>query len=101
MKKQEIIKTLKNSYSREIRKKIVKSILADEKENAAPNYKLMNQIFSYVLGQLGWEIAKNTLDWNKTPLDIMLEVFPSIEKTNWYKEQLLTTKKNIDVEMQE
>jgi len=101
MKKQEIIKTLKNSYSREIRKKLVKSILADEKENAIPNYKVMNQIFSYVLGQLGWTMAQSASDWDKTPLDIMEETFPSIEKTNWYKEQLLTAKRNIDVEMRE
>jgi len=101
MIKQEIIETLKNSYNREIRKQLVKSILADEKSNGTADYKLINQIFSYVLSECGWDMAKNTLQWDTTPLDIMTESFPHIETTQWYKEKILTTKKNIDVEMRD
>ena len=101
MKKQEIIETLKNTYNRDIRKKIVKTILNDEKFNDIANYKLINQIFSYILSELGWDIAKNTSQWSNTPLEIMAEVFPQIETTRWYKEQILTTTKNIDLEMRD
>ena len=101
MEKQEIIQTLKESYSREIRKKLVKSIQADEEDNDIPNYKVINQIFSYVLSQLGWQMAQSTSQWDKTPLIIMKETFPSIETTKWYKDQLLTAKEDIEVEVRE
>jgi len=99
MEKQEIIQTLKESYSREIRKKLVKSIQADEEDNDIPNYKVINQIFSYVLSQLGWQMAQSTSQWDKTPLIIMKETFPKIESTKWYHNQILTTTKTIEVEM--
>jgi len=101
MKKQEIIKTLKESYSRELRKQLVKRIQADEKENILPNYKIVNQIFSYILAELDWTIPQSTQKWDSIPLDIMEEVFPQIEKTNWHKEQLLIAKKNINIEIRE
>ena len=99
MTKQEIIETLKNSYPRDTRKQLVKTLQAEEKSKEIPKYKIINQIFSYVLSELGWEMAQNTSDWDKTPLEIMEEVFPSIEKTNWYQEQQLTAQNTIDVEM--
>jgi len=98
MTKQEITETLKNSYNRDIRKQLVKTILKEEKENALPNYKLINQIFSYVLSELGWDMAKSTKEWDSTPLDIMEESFPKIKTTLWYKEQIVTAKQAIDVE---
>jgi hypothetical protein len=101
MTKQEIIETLKNSYSRDIRKQLVKTIVSEEKENELPNYKLINQIFSYVLSELGWDMAKSTKDWDATPLDIMEESFPKIKTTQWYKEQILTAKQAIDVELKD
>jgi len=99
MTKQEIIETLKNSYPRDIRKQLVKTILKEEKENDVANYKLINQIFSYVLSELGWDMAKSTKDWDSTPLDIMEESFPKIKTTQWYKEQIVTAKQAIDVDM--
>ena len=99
MKNTEIIETLKNTYNRALRKKVVKTLLADEKENEIPNYTLINQIFSYVLSELGWDMAKNTTQWDTTPLEIMEETFPKIESTKWYKEQILTAQKTIEVEM--
>jgi len=99
MKKNEIIETLKNSYPRDMRKQVVKTLLSEEKSTEIPNYKIINQIFSYVLSELGWNMAKNTQEWDNTPLCIMEESFPKIEKTKWYKEQILTAKKSIDLEM--
>jgi len=101
MAKQKIIETLKNSYNREIRKQVVKSMLTNEKVNNLPDYKIINQIFSYVLSELGWNMAKDTSQWDTIPLDIMREIFPKIETTQWYKEKILTTKKNIDVKMRD
>jgi len=99
MKNTEIIETLKNTYSRDIRKKIVKTILADEKELDKSDYTLINQIFSYVLNQLGWNMVENTEQWDNKPLEIMEASFPKIESTKWYQEQILTTTKMIEVEM--
>ena len=101
MKNTEIIETLKNTYPRDLRKKVVKTILADEKENTIPNYTLINQIFSYVLSELGWNMAKDTTEWDSSPLDIMHETFPKLSTTQWYKEQILTAQKTIEVEMKD
>ena len=99
MKKQEIIETLKNTYNRDIRKQVVKTLLTEEKEQQTPNYKIMNQIFSYVLSELDWNMPKSTEEWDTTPLEIIEEVFPQIEKTKWFQEQLLMTKQTIEVDM--
>ena len=101
MKNIEIIETLKNSYPRDIRKKIVKTLLVDEKELERPDYKLINQIFSYVLSQLGWNMVENTTQWDSKPLEIMKACFPKIESTKWYQDQILTTTKTIEVDMKE
>lgn len=101
MKKKEIIKTLKNTYTKELRKQVVKTILMSEQENETPDYKIINQIFSYVLSQLGWDMAKSNEEWDSTPLDIMQKAFPKIETTQWYQEQILTAKQTIDVDMKE
>jgi len=99
MNKTEIINTLKAQYSRDIRKQLVRSLLEAEKEDdTLKQYKLINQIFSYVLSQLGWKMAKSTEQWDFTPLEVMDEVFPKITTSKWYKEQQLLTKKHIDVD---
>jgi len=99
MKNTEIIETLKNTYPRDIRKKIVKTLLTEEKEHDKADYTLINQIFSYVLNQLGWNMVENTEQWDNKPLEVMKESFPKIESTKWYQEQILTTTKMIEVEM--
>ncbi len=99
MKKSEIIQTLKDNYNRDLRKQVVKTILADENEKDKPDYKIINQIFSYVLKELNWKMADNTKEWDNTPLDIMEEVFPKLESTKWFEEQILTAKKMIEMEM--
>jgi DNA-binding ferritin-like protein len=99
MKKETIIQTLKDNYNRDLRKQVVKTIIANEKQSEAPDYKIINQIFSYVLKELNWEMADNTKEWDNTPLDIMEEVFPKLESTKWYEEQILTAKKMIEIEM--
>jgi len=105
MQNEEIINTIKQSYSRDLRKQLVKSILQDEKngdeEIRKTSYKLMNQIFSYVLSQLGWSIADHADKWDNTPLEIMAEVFPQLESTQWYQRQQLSIKESIEVKLSE
>jgi hypothetical protein len=105
MNREEIIETLKDTYSREIRKGLVRSILEKEKtENELEiqqQYKLMNQIFSYVLQQSGWKMGENSSNWDASPLKIMQDVFPKLSTSKWYTEQLLNTKQNVEVQVQE
>ena len=98
MTKTELIQTLKDTYHRDLRKQVVKTLLAEDKKTDTVSYKRMNQIFSYVLSELGWDMSKNTNTWDSLPLDIMVESFPKLNKTSWYKAQILTTKKSIDIE---
>lgn len=99
MEKTQIIETLKDNYNRDLRKQVVKTIISNEKESKNPDYKIINQVFSYVLKELNWDLANNTENWDNTPLDIMEEAFPKIESTKWYEEQILTAKKIIELEM--
>ena len=105
MNKAEIIQTLKESYPREVRKGLVRTILEKEKtENALEiqqQYRLMNQIFSYVLQQSGWKMGENSSHWDASPLNIMQDVFPKLSTSKWYSEQLLHTKQNVKVQVQE
>jgi L-lactate utilization protein LutC len=101
MKKETIIQTLKDNYNRDLRKQVVKTIQADEKQSQTPDYKIINQIFSYVLKELEWKMADNTKEWDNTPLEIMEEAFPKLESTKWYKVQILTAKKMIEMEMRD
>jgi len=91
----EIADKLKIAYSRDVRKQIVKSIIREEKSNKVPDYQIINQIFSYVLSEHNWKLSLNSKEWDSIPLDIMKEVFPKIENTKWYKQQLLVAKSNI------
>lgn len=99
MKQNEIKNTLTQNYSNAIRHELIQSILSDEKENSEPNYKIINQIFSYVLSELGWEMVKNTNEWDKKPLKIMKDTFPQVEKTKWYNDKILTAKNSIDTDI--
>jgi len=101
MKKETIIQTLKESYNRDLRKQVVKTLLANEKQSESPDYKIINQIFSYVLKELEWKMAENTKEWDNTPLEIMKETFPKIETTKWFQEQILTAQKMIEIEMRD
>jgi len=100
MTKEAIIETLKAQYSRDIRKQLVRSLLEAEKnDDTLKQYTLMNQVFSYVLAQLGWSMPSGTKDWDPTPLEVMHEVFPKIMASKWYQEQQLMAKQHIDVMM--
>ncbi len=103
MKKEEVIDTLKAQYPRDLRKQLVRTILTNEKDKdksaVEQQYHLMNQIFSYVLKECNWSMVKNSENWDNTPLEIMTEVFPKLVTTQWYKEQAIAVKKNIDVVM--
>ena len=95
--KNALIETLKAQYNRDIRKQLVKSLLEAEKVNdTQTQYKLMNQIFSYVLAQLDWSMPSGTEDWDPTPLEVMHEVFPKIMASKWYQEQQLIAKQHIN-----
>ncbi|MDH4943950.1 hypothetical protein [Sulfurimonas sp. C5] len=102
MTPQEIEASLKVQYNRDLRKQIVKSILAHEKNNdkeaLQSSYHILNQIFSYVLSELGWSIAEESNKWDETPLEIMAVTFPKLKSTKWYQEQHLFTQKSIKVE---
>ena len=99
---QQIIDALKEQYSRDLRKQVVKSILNHEKSNdkeaLKSSYNILNQIFSYIMSELNWNISQNTNNWDDTPLKILSEVFPKVETTKWYKEQQLSVKKSINLE---
>ena len=101
MQKEEIINELKAQYSRELRKQLVKTLLSNEKEQdktaADQQYKLINQIFSYVIQASEWSMSPSSENWDNTPLEIMAEVFPKLSTTRWYQEQEIMAKKNIDV----
>jgi hypothetical protein len=98
MNRSEIVETLKSQYSRDLRKQLVKSLLEAEKnKDTTQQYKVMNQIFSYVISELGWTMAANTTKWDSTPLEIMSETFPKIKTSKWYEEQDLSVNRSIDV----
>ena len=88
---EDLITTLKENYNRDLRKQVVKSVLQSEKDNdeesTESSYKIINQIFTYIISELKWSISQNTNDWDDTPLQIMREVFPKIETTKWFQEQ--------------
>ncbi len=96
MEKSEIIQTLKDNYNRDLRKQVVKTILTQEKEKDKPDYKIISQIFSYVLKELDWKMPEKTEEWDYTPLDIMEETFPKLESTKWFEVQILSAKKMIE-----
>ena len=102
MMQQEIITVLKEQYSRDLRKQVVKSLLSSEKSNDKEamdsSYKIVNQIFSYVIDQLGWTISVDTSNWDNSPLSVMSEVFPKIETTKWFKDQELNVSKSIKLD---
>ena len=101
MEKEQLIETLKSHYPREVRKQLVKTTLQHEKDNnkteLTQQYKVINQIFSYVLHELGWEMSKNSTEWTTHPLEVMEEAFPKLSTTQWYQEQKIETSNNVDI----
>lgn len=101
MTKEIIIETIKSSYSLDVRKELVKTILINEKSEdplvIEQRYKIINQIFSYVLQQSAWKMQQNSQEWDTKPLEIMVEVFPQIKTTLWYNEQNISATKKVDV----
>lgn len=93
---EQIIATLKETYNRDLRKQVVKSILSNEKNNdkeaLKASYNVINQIFSYIISELNWEISQNPSSWDYTPLKIISEVFPKIDNTQWFKDQQINIK---------
>jgi hypothetical protein len=94
-----IIELLKSQYPRDVRKQLVKSIINSEKDNnkdsLSKQYMIINQIFSYVLKECNWSMPTNSQSLDNKALQIMIEVFPKIDNTKWFSEQLLMTKQNI------
>jgi hypothetical protein len=101
MQNEQIIETLKDSYNRDIRKQLVKSLIKHEKDNdeeaIESSYKIVDQIFSYVLSELGWTLSSDSNSWDDKPLQIMLEVFPNIDKTKWFEDKLLQVKSSVSL----
>lgn len=104
MTEEEIIETLKSHYPRELRKKLIKTLLQlekdDNKEKLEQQYKLINQIFSYVLKESNWKMGKSSNTWDNKPLTIMSKVFPQISTTKWYSEQNISASNKIDIQME-
>ncbi|WP_455755945.1 hypothetical protein [Sulfurimonas sp.] len=90
---QEIVNTIKERYSRDLRKGVVKNILQheknDDKEAQEASYKMIDQIFSYIISELSWRLSENSNAWDDTPLKIISEAFPKIETTKWFKDKQL------------
>lgn len=101
MTNQDIIDTVTSQYNRDLRKKIVKNILQNEKDNdqtaLKSSYNITNQIFSYVISQLDWDISSNSNQWDDTPLNIMSQIFPKIETTKWFQNQQLIANSSIEL----
>ena len=99
---QQIIYALKEQYTRDLRKQVVKAILKAEKSNDKEDLKsscnIINQIFSYIISQLDWNMSKESDAWDDTPLKILTEVFPKIETTKWFKDLQLHATKSIKLE---
>lgn len=98
-KKAAIVALLKQRYKRDVRKQLVKAMQDAESDKTVQNnaHQLIAQIFSFALQELGWDFVTNSQEWDDTPLQIMQEVFPKIEQTQWFEEQQLTTKGNIPI----
>ncbi len=98
---QEIVETIKEQYTRSLRKQVVKSMLKYEKTKDKKaldsSYKVINQIFTYIISQLNWSISRDTNGWDDTPLEIISEVFPKIETTKWFKDQQLQVTNSISI----
>lgn len=98
MNKEALINQIKSTYSREVRKNLIKSIIESEKSDNTQivdkQYKIINQIFSYVIKESSWKIASNSNNIDTTPLDIMVDSFPKIANTKWYQEKIISITKD-------
>lgn len=104
MTHQDIIDSIKSQYNRDLRKQLVKNLKDHEKNNNSEGiksgYQIMNQIFSYILAQLEWNVADNALSWDESPLHILEDTFPHIEETQWFQGMQLNLRKSIEVRNQ-
>ena len=104
MNRETLIETLKTHYPREVRKQLIKTILQHERDDnrleLTAQYKIINQIFSYVLHESGWRMGENSQAWDSKPLEVMSSVFPQIEDTEWYREQNIQTTQNVNIVME-
>jgi len=100
MNNQEIIDAIKAKYDRNIRKGLIKNVLALEEAkdyaNLQGGYQILHQLFSYILKELHWDINDRSLAWNKAPIDILHETLPQIEKTQWYAGLRISIQAHID-----
>ena len=103
MNSEDLVKYLKEQYNRDLRKQIVKSVLLYEKNNdkdaLQSSCNVLNQIFSFVLSELQWNMVEDSSEWDTKPLDVMKVTFPKIETTKWYKDQLLLVSQSIKVKL--
>jgi hypothetical protein len=99
----EIVDFLKAQYPRKTRKQLVSRLLEAESAHKVDELirieKLINQIFSYVLKELGWTMVTSAKNWDDTALEVMRESFPQIEHSRWYQNLDFTPQKEIDVIM--
>lgn len=97
MMKENVLKDIKASYSKTLRKEVVRNVLQhetnDDKEAIESSYNLLEQIFSYVIDKLEWKLSHNAGNWDDAPLRIIKEAFPKVDKTKWFKEKQLQIKK--------
>lgn len=88
MTNEKIVENIKVQYNRDLRKQLVKRVAnsekMDDKEEIKNGYSIMSQIFSYILGQTGWDPADNSKKLDDSPLRILKEAFPNIESTKWF-----------------
>jgi len=98
LSKEALINQIKSTYSREVRKNLIKSIIESEKSDNTQivdkQYKIINQIFSYIIKESSWKIASNSNNIDTTPLDIMVASFPKIANTKWYQEKIISIGKD-------
>ena len=105
MSKEEIIETLKAHYSRDVRKQLIKKLLETEKSKDEmlidKQYQIINQIFNYVLKESNWKMGEDSESWDNSPLEVMVETFPKLKNTQWYQDQNIITKTNVQIEVRE
>ena len=103
MNQDKIIEQLKKHYPRDIRKQLIKSLLENEKSKdhlrIEEQHKIIKQIFTYVLQESNWRMGENSENWDNRPLEIMNQVFPKINQTQWYKDQNISTKSTLDIKI--
>jgi DNA-binding ferritin-like protein len=83
------VKYIKESYPKQTRVELISSLLELESNNSQSEkvenlHKMLDQIFSVILKNLEWNMSATFEKWDYRPIDVMIKVFPKIEKTIWY-----------------